>query len=154
MMDRGLNSALKNLAQKFGIDLIYLFGSQAEKGKSYIEGERVTLEEFSDLDIAISFKKPPEHLIHVYGELFMEISEIFDPFHIDLVFIHEMNPLFQYEIIKGIRIYEEDESVAEDFEEMVMKKAADLAFKKRMMDRDIMEAIEDGYFEFEYKPAP
>jgi len=27
--------ALKNLAKKFGIDLIYLFGSQAEKGKSY-----------------------------------------------------------------------------------------------------------------------
>jgi len=76
------------------------------------------LEEFSDLDIAISFKKPPEHSIHVYGELFMEISEIFDPFHIDLVFIHEMNPLFQYEIIKGIRIYEEDESVAEDFEDL------------------------------------
>jgi len=65
-----------------------------------------------------------------------------------------MNPLFQKEVIKGIRIYEEDERIAEGFEEMVMKKAADLAFKKRMMDRDIMEAIEDGYFEFEYKPAP
>jgi len=154
MNDKNLKSVLKDLSKKFGIDLIYLFGSQAEKGKSYIEGQRVTLEGFSDLDVAISFKKPPEHLIRVYGELYMEISEIFDPFHIDLVFIHEMNPLFQYEIIKGIRVYEEDERMVENFEEMVMKKAADLAFKKRMMDRDIIEAIEDGYFEFEYKPAP
>jgi len=59
--------------------------------------------------------------------------------------------LFQYEIIKGKRIFETDASLADDLEEMIMKRAEDLAFKKRVMDREILEAIEDGYIEFEYR---
>ncbi len=119
----------------------------------YLEGEKIVLDSYSDLDIAVSLKNPPQNIIGIYGELYKELSEIFEPFHIDLVFVHEVNPLFQYEIIKGIRIYEEDEDESEEFEEMVMKKAADLSFKRKLLDREIMEAIEDGYFEFEYKPG-
>lgn len=33
---------------------------------------------------------------------------------------------------------------------MMIKKASDSIFKKRIMDCEIMEAIEDDYFEFEY----
>jgi len=148
-----IRTKFQEIAQKFGINLIYLFGSQAEIGERYIKGDLITPETFSDLDVAVSFKNPPQNSIRVYGDLYAEISEIFDPFHIDLVFIHEMNPIFQYEVIKGIRIYEEDERMTEDFEEMVMKKAADLIYKKIIMDREIMEAIENGYFEFEYQPG-
>jgi hypothetical protein len=28
------------------------------------------------------------------------------------------------------------------------------SFKKKIFDKDIMEAIENGYFEFEYSPNP
>lgn len=148
-----MENRIKELAEKFGVNLIYLFGSHAEKGLKYLEGEEIILDSYSDLDVAVSLKNPPQNIIGIYGELYKELSQIFDPFHIDLVFIHEVNPLFQYEIIKAIRIYEENENEVEEFEEMVMKKAADLSFKKRLMDREIMEAIEDGYFEFEYKPG-
>lgn len=148
-----MKKRLKELAKRFGVNLIYLFGSQAEKGLKYLEGEMIILDSYSDLDIGVSLKNPPKNIIGIYGKLYKELSEIFDPFHIDLVFVHEVNPLFQYEIIKGIRIYEEDEDESEEFEEMVMKKAADLSFKRKLLDREIMEAIEDGYFEFEYKPG-
>jgi len=148
-----IRTKFQEIAQKFGINLIYLFGSQAEIGERYLKGDSITPETFSDLDVAVSFKNPPQNSIRIYGEVYAEISEIFDPFHIDLVFIHEMNPIFQYEVIKGIKIYEEDERMTEDFEEMVMKKAADLIYKKIIMDREIMEAIENGYFEFEYQPG-
>lgn len=155
MVDKisGMIKKIRELAEKFGINLIYLFGSQAEIGEKYLKGELTTPEIFSDLDVAVSFKNPPENSIKIYGELYVEISEIFDPFYIDLVFIHELNSLFQYEIIKGIRIYEQDEETAEVFEEMVMKKAADLMPIKKIMEREIMEAIENGYFEFKYQPG-
>ncbi len=83
----------------------------------------------------------------------IQISKIFEPFNIDLVIIHDMDSLFQYEVIKGVRIYEEDERIADEFEERVMKRAGDLIFQKRILEREIMEAIEDGYFEFEYQPG-
>ncbi|MBM4137478.1 MAG: nucleotidyltransferase domain-containing protein [Nitrospira sp.] len=145
---------LRTIAQKYGITLIYLFGSEEDKGKKYLEGEEVIPDAFSDLDVAIAFETPPVDAIRTYGFLYREISERFDPFNVDLIFMHEVNTLFQYEIIKGVRIYEKDELYADNFEETIMKKSEELFYKKRVLHNEIMEAIEDGYFEFEYSPAP
>lgn len=65
--------------------------------------------------------------------------------------MHEQDSLFQYEIIKGVRIYAKDEDFADEYEELVMKKASDLSFKQKEFIKDVLEAIEDGYFQFEYK---
>ena len=145
---------IRTIAEKFGIILIYLFGSQADKGKRYLEGREVSSDLFSDLDVAVAFKKPPIGAMKVYGSLYKEIAELFGPFGIDLLFMHEVNSLFQYEIIKGVRIYERDESMADEFEETIMKRAEDLTFKKRIFDKETMEAMENGYFEFNYIPNP
>jgi predicted nucleotidyltransferase len=144
---------LQDIAEKYKCDLIYLFGSQAEKGKRYLSGKETAPDPFSDLDIAVSFEIPPE-TIDVYGCLYTKFSELFEPFEIDLVFIHEVDTLFQYEIIKAVRIYEKSETQADEFEEDVLKRTADLSFKKKEFDREVMEAIEDGYFQIEYSPNP
>jgi predicted nucleotidyltransferase len=142
---------LRNLAEKYGIAVIYLFGSQSENGARYLQGNGINVEDLSDLDAAVFFNDIPSNPMKVYGALYKELSEVFEPFNIDLVFMHEVDTLFQYEIIKGIRIFAEDTSLADELEEMILKRAEDLAFKKRIMDREILEAIEDGYFEFEYR---
>jgi predicted nucleotidyltransferase len=145
---------LKIIAEKFGIRLIYLFGSQADAGRTYLEGGKIESGPFSDLDVAVSFEKPPAATMKVYGNLYREISELFDPFSVDLLFMHEVNSLFRYEIIRGVRIYERDGLIADEFEERVMKIAEDLIFKKRIFDQEVMEAMEHGYFEFKYIPNP
>jgi hypothetical protein len=61
--------------------------------------------------------------------------------------------LFQYEIIKGERIYEKDSHSTDEFEEEIVKRAGDLMFKKKILDREIMETVEDGYIEFEYSAS-
>lgn len=143
---------IRVLAERYGLILVYIFGSQADEGRRYLQGEDIEPVAFSDLDIAVAFQDPPLESMRVYGELYREFSKLFEPFDIDLVFIHEVNPLFQYEIIKGVRIYEKDEPLADEFEEGVMKRAEDLSFKKRTFDKDVIEAITDGYIEFEYSP--
>jgi predicted nucleotidyltransferase len=142
---------MRNIAEKYGIAAIYLFGSQSDNGAGYLQGDGVNVEELSDLDMAVSFKDIPSDPMKTYGALYKELSEFFEPFNIDLVFMHEVDALFQFEIIKGIRIFAEDTSLADGLEEMILKRAEDLAFKKRIMDREILEAIEDGYIEFEYR---
>jgi predicted nucleotidyltransferase len=146
------NNNIQSLAKRYGIILIYLFGSQSDKGRRYLEGQDVEADIFVDLDIAVAFEKPPVDTMKTYGNIFKELSKIFDPFNIDLVFMHELSVLFQYEVIKGVRIYEKDEFSTDEFEEGIMKKAEDLFFKKRIFDEEVMEAIENGYFEFEYSP--
>jgi predicted nucleotidyltransferase len=145
---------IKATAKQYGITLLYLFGSEAEKGRNYLEGGEVTPHPFSDLDVAVAFEKPPSEPMETYGHLYRELSEIFLPFNLDLVFIQEVNALFQHEIIRGVRIYARDEVEADEFEEGIMKRCEDLLFKKRILDRDIMEAVENGYLEFEYSPNP
>jgi predicted nucleotidyltransferase len=140
-------------AEIFGIDLIYLFGSQAKEGARYLAGETISIDGFSDLDLAAGFKNIPSEPMRIYGALYREFSDIFEPFNIDLVFLHEMDTLFQYEMIKGVRIYEKSDFLADEFEEMVMKRAEDLAVKRELLNREILEAIKDGYFEFEYRPG-
>lgn len=147
-----MKTELQKIAERYGIALIYLFGSQAEEGKKYLEGEEITSIKQSDLDIAVAFKNTEGVNIKTYASVFKEFSLLFDPFEIDLVFMHEHSPLFQYEVINGIRIYSINEEYADNFEETIMKQAEDLSFKKKEFYKDIMEAIEDGYFEFEYNP--
>ncbi len=145
---------IASVAERNNLTLIYLFGSQAEKGLRYMEGEEARPEPPSDLDIAIAFTDPPSDPMKTYGLIYRAFSEIFEPFEIDLVFMEEVNPLFQYEIIKGLRIYEKDELFAEEFEEGIMKRIEDLSYKKRILEREIMEAVEDGYLQIEYRPNP
>jgi predicted nucleotidyltransferase len=145
-------SQIHAIAEKYSVSQIYLFGSQAAQGNQYFEGADAMPDETSDLDIAVSFKNPPVLPTYTYGRLYRDMGEIFHPFNIDLIFMHELDILLQYEILKGIRIYEADELIADDFEEKIMKLAGDLFINKRIMDREIMEAIENGYFQFEYIP--
>lgn len=147
-----MKSDIRKVADLYGCMLIYLFGSQALPGKQYLEGKDVGPSPFSDLDVAVTFHEPPREPLDIYGKLYKELSEIFEPFSVDLVFMHELNPLIQFEIIKGLLIYEKDEDMTYEFEERVMKQAGDLYFKKGSLDDDIMEAIEHGYIEFEYIP--
>lgn len=145
---------LKEVAERFDCILIYFFGSHAEKGRRFLEGKDVRPDSFSDLDVAVAFRNPPTEAIKIYGEIYKEISEVLEPFNIDLVFVHELDTLFQYEVIRGVRVYEKDERLTDAFEEGVMKWTEDLIFKKRILDREIMEAIENGYIEFEYSANP
>jgi len=99
-----LDRQIKDIAQRHGTFLIYLFGSEAKRGKIYVEGGMAMPHPFSDLDVAVCFEKAPEEPMETYGCLYREFSELFSPFKVDLLFMQEVNPLFQHDIIKGIRI--------------------------------------------------
>lgn len=145
---------VRDIAERYGCNIIYLFGSQMDNGDRYLRGESVAIEQCSDLDIAVCFEIPPLDIYKIYGSLYKVFSEMFEPFKVDILFMHEVDTLFQYGVIKGIRIYEKDADAADQFEEGVIKRAGDLLYKKRIFDKEIMEAVEDGYFEFEYSPNP
>ncbi len=68
----------------------------------------------------------------------------FEPFNIDIVILNEVDYLMKFEIIKGYRIYAEDEKNADDYEEIVMKFAEDVAFKQKMFEKDFLERLKDG----------
>jgi len=141
---------LKTLFQKYEVKIAYLFGSQKEKGIEFLKGRTAESEKGSDLDIGVVFERLPDKAFLIYGEIYAELADIFEPFNIDLVFLQETDSLFQYEAIKGEVIYCEDQEFLDEYEERVMKKAGDLAYKWKEFERDFLEAIKNGYFKIEH----
>lgn len=138
---------LTELFRKYGVKIAYLFGSQMSAGVAFVNRKDVEIEEGSDLDIGVVFEELPQKTYEVYGELYTDLSILFEPFKVDLVFLQETDSLFQYEAINGNLIYCDDEFFLDDYEEMIMKKATDLSYKKIEFEKDFLEAIKDGYIE-------
>ncbi len=130
-----------------GVKAVYLFGSQKDAGFAFLNNAIPHIEKEADLDVGIVFERLPKDVFDIYGELYAELSILFDPFNIDLVFLQETDSLFQYEAILGELIYCNDESFIDEYEEKVMKMASDLYFKKAESEKDFIEAVKDGYFE-------
>lgn len=145
-----VGATIQQLASRYGLTAVYLFGSRAEEGRRFLEGVPPGRSEASDLDIAVVFATLPTDAVHLYGELFRDLGALFGPFEVDLVFFHETSPLFRYEIIRGVRVFAADAAAADDAEESVMREAADLSFNQRVFVQDVLEAITDGYREVEY----
>lgn len=143
---------IEEICKTYRIGLCYLFGSQAETGKTLIEGGRVDfVDPEGDIDFGVVFTVMPEDSLKEYAELSIEFQSLVSPCRADLLFLHEVDHLFQLEVIKGINIYAVSEEFREAYEEMVSMFASDEYEIFKLNEMDMFRAIEDGYFEFEYK---
>jgi len=142
---------IREIFKRYNVKIAYLFGSQRDKGLAFLNGQPGDSEKGSDLDIGVVFSRLPQKRMDTYGGLYADLSIFFEPFNIDLVFLQETNSLFQYEAIRGIPIYCDDEDFLDEYEERVMKRAEDLAYKRRQFERDFLEAIRDGYIEVKHR---
>ncbi|MCX7793382.1 MAG: nucleotidyltransferase domain-containing protein [Thermodesulfovibrionales bacterium] len=143
---------IEEICKSYDIALCYLFGSKAEEGLRLLKGERIELEDpESDIDFAVLFLKLPKDILKTYALLSLEFQELVSPFRADLLFLHEVDHLIQLEAIKGINIYAIDEKTKEEYEEKVLMFASDELVILKLNEKDMFEAIENGYFEFEYK---
>lgn len=143
---------VEEICKKYDVALCYIFGSRQEKGKDILEEKQTKMDDIeSDIDFAVLFRTLPENALKTYASLSLELQDITSPFKADLLFLHEVDHLIQLEAIKGINIYSIDEGFREDYEEMVMMFASDELEIFKLNEKDMFEAIDNGYFEFEYK---
>ena len=143
---------LEKICKKYNISLCYLFGSLQQVGKALLEGNPVEYKDSeSDIDFAVRFLEPPRDSLVSYATLSMELQDLVSPFKADLLFLHEVDHLIQLEAIKGINIYALNETYRETYEDRVMMFASDEIEIFKLNEKDFFEAIEYGYFEFEYQ---
>ena len=117
-----------------------------------LKGKPVEIQDTeSDIDFGVLFVYLPEDPLTTYAHLSLELQDLVSPFRADLLFLHEVDHLIQLEVIRGICIYSLNEGLREEYEEKVMMMASDELQIFKLNENDLFEAIEDGYFEFEYK---
>lgn len=143
---------IEKICKRYHVALCYIFGSQKNEGLALIEGKPVELTDpESDIDFAVLFTTPPQNTLETYAFLSLDLQDLVSPFKADLLFLHEVDHLIQLEAIKGISIYSLDEEYREAYEEKVMMFASDELEIFKLNEADFLEAIDDGYFEFEYQ---
>jgi len=95
---------IKNLAEKYGLSLVVLFGSQAT-GATHAG---------SDTDIAF-FSERPKNMREI-AEMQMEFSTAFRIKNLELVDLAGKTPLFLKQVAdEGVKLYEKDPSVFDEF---------------------------------------
>ena len=143
---------IKEICEKYKVALCYIFGSQKEIGMALLNGEHVEMKDAeSDIDFAVLFEAPPLNSLEIYARLSVDLQGLVSPFKTDLLFLHEVDHLIQLEAIKGVNVYSKDQENIEAYEEKVMMFAADELEIFKLNDQDFLEAIDNGYFEFEYQ---
>ncbi len=143
----GKRKEISRLCEDFGAALLYLFGSQAEKGYAYIRGTRVQVEDpLADLDIGAVFRQqlPETGAVDLYADLYHALQEVFDIFRVDLVFLQEQHSVFQANAISGRCIYAGSPPFRDRYEEDILRRAADFKpFLERYLDEYLEEVLRD-----------
>ncbi len=120
---------LKQLAQRFSLDIIYAFGSHGKDAAAWVEGKisDLTFRAGSDLDIGVKPAKGVrlDHRKKVH--LSMLLEDLFSAPRVDLVVIPEVDPFLAANIIRGERLYARDEHLACEYELYILRKAGDTA---------------------------
>ncbi len=139
------NNNIASICQRYGIILMYLFGSCAQKATGLLTGDPVTIEDpLADLDVGVVFDRdlpPLQDRYRLYAAISNALDDLFQPLPVDLSFLQENHSVFQLEAVKGICVYTGSKAIQEDYEEMVLCKAADFRPFLELYLADALEEI-------------
>ena len=134
---------IRDICQKYNIALVYLFGSQKENSLKILNEEKVDINDpLADIDVGIVFSQDIESIPDrhkVYSNIYNDFEDLFLPYHLDLVFLQECHSVFQTEALLGICVYSISEEFKDEYEMMVLRRAADF---KYVLDKYTEEALE------------
>ena len=134
---------LREICQKYNIALVYLFGSQKENSLKLLNGEKVDIKDpLADIDVGIVFIHSIEDIperYKIYSNIYNDFEDLFLPYHLDLVFLQECHSVFQTEALLGICVYSISEEFKDEYEMMVLRRAADF---KYVLDKYAEDALE------------
>lgn len=126
---------LERTASRYGLLAVYLFGSRGDDGLSLLEGGVVDASG-SDLDVGIAFLRGSQPSPAQLAELQVAFEDCFEPLQVDLVRLDRVDALFQFRAIDGHRVLATDSTAADEWELVVMRRAAELLPIQRWLERE------------------
>jgi uncharacterized protein len=134
----------KEVCEKYEVALAYLFGSRVEDGYALLMGERVFVDDpLADIDVGIVFRgELPKGLdiANLYSSIYNDLEEMYKPYPLDLVFLQETHSVFQANVISGRCVYAASREYQDDYEENVLRRAADF---RPFLERYLNEMLEE-----------
>jgi predicted nucleotidyltransferase len=121
---------LEQICQKNRVKACYVFGSRGAEMLRFLQDESFHLPPSqSDLDIGVLTHSPIS--IESKVEMALEFEIFFNAPHVDLFILQEVDAFLAANIIRGERVYAEDDYLADEYELYVLRRAGDLADLER-----------------------
>lgn len=123
-----MQAALADLCRRYGVVVLYVFGSRAEEIGARVRGEDAAGAS-SDADVDVGALPGPECELGVKArvDLTQALEDLFGVARVDLVILREADPFLAANIIRGERLYAEDAYAADEYDLYVLRRAGDLA---------------------------
>ena len=126
-MTTNLKRELTKIAMRYRLSAIFAFGSRGADAAAIINGTRCSGEySSSDIDVGVlpleGVKMGPREKV----KLTMDLEDLFRVKKVDLVVLPEADPFLAANVIRGERIYCEDEYAADEYGLYILRRAGDL----------------------------
>ena len=132
-----IKERIREIADRYGLQIIYTFGSRAKEALGIVEGEIEHLyAKPSDLDIGI---KPEKSLkVEEKIEIALALEDIFELSRVDLIVIPDIPTFLALEIVTGELLYAKDLIYEAEYQLYIMRRAAELIPYERIRQKMIL----------------
>lgn len=119
---------LAEICRRFGIDILYAFGSRSREALDWLSGNRSGFEATdSDLDIGVVPIEGQGLSVLQKVDLALALQDVFRVAEVDLVCMSDADPFLAANIVRGERLVASDSYRADEFDLYVLRRAGDLA---------------------------
>lgn len=118
---------LRELSERAGIAIVYAFGSRGRQVLAWAGGELAALPDSqSDVDIGVKALPGVTWSLDDKVAITYALCDWLDVAWVDLVVLEEADPFLAANIIRGERLYADDEYLADEYDLYVLRRAGDL----------------------------
>lgn len=122
-----LKRQLSDICARYGVEILYVFGSRAREILDVLDAKRKTsADATSDADIGVKLSPSASLSVEEKVRLGIELEDLLDVNRVDLCVLQEADPFLAAEVIRGERLYCEDEYVADEYDLYILRRAGDL----------------------------
>jgi len=133
-----IQGQLQEICSRYHVGLMYAYGSRCHEIKSYLDGKGfMNKGTSSDVDIGIKVSGDAHLSVRDKVTLTIELEDLLDIDRVDLAILPEVDPFVAVNIIRGERLYCEDEYLADEYELYILRRAGDLV----PLERDRLNII-------------
>lgn len=139
VMSTDTGGSLSQICRRYGIDTLYVFGSQASAIARLVRfGQPLTLKAASDVDVGILPQPGSTVDPRTKVRLMADLEDLLGVGRVDLVSLTDAPPFLAVEIVNGELLYEADPDRTAEYELYVLRRAGDLAPFEQERVRDVL----------------
>lgn len=117
---------LAQICMRYNIEILYAFGSRSDEIKEWIGGRvRDLRQSESDVDLGAKPRRGVSLSIQEKVQLATELEDLLGANRVDLCMIDRADPFLAADIIRGERLYCQDEERADEYDLYVLRRAGD-----------------------------